>query len=78
MRHYSSFTVRILVSDDDSMVEGQVSHAATVKTIYFRDFSKAVAFIRDHLALKPDDAQKTGLNGSTVVPGREEGDADQD
>ena len=78
MRHYSSFTVRILVNDDDLMVEGQVSHAATGKTIYFRDFGKAVAFIKDHLALKPDDAQRTGFNGSTVLPSREEGDADQD
>ncbi len=68
MPHYSTFVVRILLENDNSVVEGQITHVASQKTAYFRDLSKAVAFIEHNLASNPEVPHEGNSNGSTVLP----------
>ena len=73
MPHYSTFVVRILLENGNSVVEGQITHVASQKTAYFRDLSKAIAFIEHNLDASSDEPQaevpRDGTsNGSTVLP----------
>ncbi len=64
MAHYSTFVIRILVDDErNGMLEGQITQASTHETVYFRDLSKAVDFIRRNLG---DEAGPTSLPRSAV------------
>ena len=68
MPHYSTFVLRILLENDNSVVEGQITHVASQKTAYFRDLSKAMAFIEHNLDSNPDVHHEGTSNGSTVLP----------
>ncbi len=68
MADYSTFVIRILVEKDNSVVEGQITHVASQKTAYFRDLSKAIAFIEHNLDSNPEVPQEGTSNGSTVLP----------
>ncbi len=68
MPHYSTFVIRILLEEDNSVVEGQITHVASQKTAYFRDLSKAIAFIEHNLDSNPEVPHEGPPNGSTVLP----------
>ncbi len=68
MPHYSTFVVRILLENDNSVVEGQITHVASQKTAYFRDLSKAIDFIEHNLDPNPEVPHEGTSNGSTVLP----------
>ena len=65
---YSTFVLRILRENDSSVVEGQITHVGSQKTAYFRDLSKAIAFIENYLDSNPDAPNEGTTNGSTVLP----------
>ncbi len=68
MPHYSTFVLRILLESDNSVVEGQITHVASQKTVYFRDLSKAMAFIELNLDSNSEVTHEGPSNGSTVLP----------
>ncbi len=68
MPHYSTFVVRILLENGNSVVEGQITHVASQKTAYFRDLSKAIAFIEHNLDTNSEVPHEGTSNGSTVLP----------
>ena len=68
MPHYSTFVVRILLENDNSVVEGQITHVGSQKTAYFRDLSKAIDFIEQNLDSVPEVPHEGTSNGSTVLP----------
>jgi len=68
MPHYSTFVVRILLENDNTVVEGQITHVASQKTTYFRDLSKAMDFIEHNLDANSDAPHEGTSNGSTVSP----------
>lgn len=68
MPHYSTFVLRILLEEDSSVVEGQITHVASQKTAYFRDLSKAMAFIEHYLDSNSEVPHEGTSNGSTVLP----------
>ena len=80
MPHYSTFVLRILLDSQNSLVEGQITHVASQKTAYFRDLSKAIAFIEHHLEhhldASPEIPQEGTLNGTTSLPKGKVCDAD--
>lgn len=71
MPQYATFVVRILVEDDNSVVEGQITHVASQKTAYFRDLSKAMDFIEHNLVSDPEAPHEDTSNSSTVLPQRD-------
>ena len=68
MPHYSTFVVRILIGDDNSVVEGQITHVASQKTAYFRDLSKAIDFIEHNLDSNSEAPHEGTSSGTTVLP----------
>ncbi len=68
MPHYATFVLRILLENDNSVVEGQITHVASQKTAYFRDLSKAIAFIEHNLDSNSEVPHEGTTNGSTVLP----------
>ncbi len=68
MADYSTFVIRILLEEDNSVVEGQITHVASQKTAYFRDLSKAIAFIEHNLDSNSEAPHEGTSNGSTVLP----------
>ncbi len=75
MKQYATFVLRILLSEEqDSFVEGQISHVGSQKTVYFRDLEKAMTFITEHLEATVDQGPRGQTNGKTVLPEREEHD----
>ena len=68
MPHYSTFVVRILLENDNSVVEGQITHVASQKTVYFRDLDKAIDFIKSNLDSSSELPNEGTSNSSTVWP----------
>ncbi len=68
MPHYSTFVVRILLENDNSVVEGQITHVASQKTAYFRDLGKAMDFIENHLDSNLEVPNEGTSSGSTILP----------
>jgi len=68
MPHYSTFVVRILLENDNSVVEGQITHVASQKTAYFRDLNKAMDFIELNLDSNPELPDEGTQNSSTALP----------
>ena len=77
MPHYSTFVLRILLEDDNSVVEGQITQVASQKTAYFRDLSKAMDFINHNLDTHSETPHDGTANGSTVLPWRDDSDPDR-
>ena len=68
MPHYSTFVVRILLENDNSVVEGQITHVSSQKTAYFRDLAKAMDFIENNLDSNSEMPNEGPPSGSTVFP----------
>ncbi len=68
MRRYDTFVVRVLIDEYGSKYRGQISHAGTQKTVYFNDFDKAIAFIKQHLGDTTEQQPGSKSNGSTILP----------
>ena len=68
MPHYSTFVVRILIENDNSVVEGQITHVGSQKTAYFRDLGKAIDFIEHNLDSSSEAPNEGTSDGSTVLP----------
>ncbi len=68
MPQYATFIVRILLEDDNSVVEGQITHVSSQKTVYFRDLSKAMDFIEHNLDSNSEVPSDGTSNNPTVLP----------
>jgi hypothetical protein len=68
MPQYATFVVRILLENDNSVAEGQITHVASQKTAYFRDLSKAMEFIEHNLVSNSEVQDEGASNSSTVLP----------
>lgn len=68
MPQYATFVVRIFVEDNNSVVEGQITHVGSQKTAYFRDLRKAMDFIEHNLVSNPEVPHEGTSNSSTVLP----------
>ena len=67
MHRYTSFVVRVVLDEGNSVLGAHVSHTGTQKTAYFRDLGMVLAFIKGNL-YQNEPRIASGDNGSTVMP----------
>ena len=67
MSHYATFVLRILLNDENSVIEGRITHVASQETAYFLELGKAMTFIKDHLSADEHN-WRIHLDSSTAQP----------
>ena len=67
MGDYVTFVIRVFVDQDNSMVEGQITHVGTQQTVHFREITKAIEFIESCLSSAGEVQSKGDTNGSTYI-----------
>lgn len=78
MPHYVTFVVRIFLDKHDQVVEGQVTHVTSQKSSYFRDLSKVMTFIKQHLTSDPEPEVEDELNRTKLMLEGEDCGPDRD
>ena len=76
MGYYSSFVVKVWVTDDRKMSRGYIQHVGTQETMHFLTFDKMVEFVLNHLNPPQNHwaEREEGIGLSAPAREREESD----
>jgi hypothetical protein len=68
MGRYATFVVRILLNDESkSIIQGQITHVGSQTSIYFKEISKAVAFVEQNMWLAPESIGTESRDNNTTA-----------